>query len=50
VSSWYADGNVFFDVTPSTRVGLSYQHVAQVLADGFDVHNDRFETTFLYFL
>jgi hypothetical protein len=50
VSSWYADANVFFDVTPSTRVGLSYQHVAQVLADGFDVHNDRFETTFLYFL
>mgnify|MGYP001237919485 CR=1 FL=1 len=50
VSSWYADGNVFFDVTPSTRVGLSYQHVAQVLADGFNVHNDRFETTFLYFL
>src|SRR5262249_37011114 len=31
-SSWYADGNIFFDVTPSARVGLSYQHVAQGLA------------------
>jgi hypothetical protein len=49
-SSWYADANIFFDVTPSTRVGLSYQHVAQKLADGTSVHNDRFETTFLYFL
>src|SRR5258708_35840883 len=46
-SSWYADGNVFFDVTPSVRVGLSYQHVAQELADGTKVHNDRYETTFL---
>jgi hypothetical protein len=49
-SSWYADGNVFFDITPSVRVGLSYQHVAQKLADGTNVHNDRYETTFLYFL
>jgi hypothetical protein len=49
-SSWYADGNLFFDVTPSVRVGLSYQHVAQKLADGTNVHNDRYETTFLYFL
>jgi hypothetical protein len=49
-SSWYVDGNVFFDVTPSTRIGLSYQHVEQELADGAKVHNDRFEATFLYFL
>ncbi len=48
-SSWYADGNVFFDVTPSIRMGLSYQHVTQSLADGTSVHNERFETTFLYF-
>ncbi len=48
--SWYVDGNIFFDVTPSTRVGLSYQHVAQELADGAHVHNDRYEATFLYFL
>ena len=49
-TSWYADGNIFFDVTPSARIGLSYQHVAQGLADGFNVHNERFESTFLYFL
>jgi len=48
-SSWYADGNVFFDVTPSIRMGLSYQHVTQSLADGTSVHNELFETTFLYF-
>jgi hypothetical protein len=49
-SSWYVDGNIFFDATPSARMGLSYQHVAQELADGTKVHNDRFEATFLYFL
>ena len=49
-SSWYADGNIFFDVTPAARVGLSYQHVTQGLADGTSVHNERVETTFLYFL
>jgi hypothetical protein len=49
-SSWYVDGNIFVDVTPSTRVGLSYQRVEQTLADGTTVHNDRFESTFLYFL
>jgi hypothetical protein len=48
--SWYADGNIFFDVTPSVRMGLSYQHVQQGLADGTTVHNDRYEATFLYFL
>jgi hypothetical protein len=49
-SSWYADGNIFFDVTPSTRIGLSYQYLEQGLADGTTVHNHRVETTFLYFL
>jgi hypothetical protein len=49
-SSWYVDVNLFFDVTPSVRIGLSYQRVTQALADGTRVHNDRYETTFLYFL
>jgi hypothetical protein len=49
-SSWYVDGNIFFDITPSTRAALSYQHVHQGLADGTTSSNDRFETTFLYFL
>jgi hypothetical protein len=49
-SSWYVDGNIFFDITPSIRAALSYQHVNQGLADGTSSTNDRFETTFLYFL
>jgi hypothetical protein len=49
-SSRYVDGNVFFDVTPAVRMGLSYQRVEQKLIDDTKVHNDRFEMTFLYFL
>jgi hypothetical protein len=49
-TSWYVDGNFFFDITPSIRMGLSYQHVTQGLADGTRGRNDRFEMTFLYFL
>ncbi|HWZ87313.1 MAG TPA: hypothetical protein VNW92_00650 [Polyangiaceae bacterium] len=49
-ASWYADGNIFFDITPAIRMGLSYQHVSQELADGTHVRNERFESTFLYFL
>jgi hypothetical protein len=49
-AAWYADGNLFIDITPSVRVGLSFQRVTQALADGTSVHNDRFEATFLYFL
>jgi len=48
-SSWYVDGNVFIDVTPAARVGLSYQRVTQTLADGTSAHNDRYEMTWLYF-
>jgi hypothetical protein len=49
-SSRYVDGNIFFDITPAVRMGLSYQRVDQKLADDTRVHNDRFEMTFLYFL
>ncbi len=49
-SSRYVDGNIFFDVTPAVRMGLSYQRVDQKLADDTSVHNNRFEMTFLYFL
>jgi hypothetical protein len=49
-SSRYMDGNVFFDVTPAVRMGLSYQRVEQKLTDDTKVHNNRFEMTFLYFL
>jgi hypothetical protein len=48
-SSWYVDGNIFFDVTPAARVGLSYQRVTQAMADGSNAYNNRYETTWLYF-
>jgi len=57
VNSWnvfqwsqYFDANLFFDVTPAMRVGVSYQRVKQELADDTTAHNERFEMTFLYFL
>jgi hypothetical protein len=49
-SSRYLDGNIFFDITPAARMGLSYQRVDQKLTEGPSVHNNRFEVTFLYFL
>ena len=49
-SSRYLDGNIFFDLTPTIRIGVSYQRVDQKLAEGTNVHNNRFESTFLYFL
>ncbi len=48
-SSWYVDGNVFFDITPAARVGLSYQRVTQEFADGTSAYNNRYEMTWLYF-
>ena len=48
-SSRYIDGNIFVDITPAARAGLSYQRVTQVLADGTSARNDRYEMTWLYF-
>jgi hypothetical protein len=48
-SSRYIDGNLFVDITPAARVGVSYQRVQQVLADGTNARNDRYEMTWLYF-
>ena len=48
-SSWYVDGNIFFDVTPAARIGLSFQRVNQEFADGTSAYNNRYETTWLYF-
>ncbi|HVZ87870.1 MAG TPA: hypothetical protein VHG72_12925 [Polyangia bacterium] len=48
-ASRYADGNLFVDITPPIRVGVSYQRVDQNFADGTSGHNNRIETTFLYF-
>jgi len=48
-SSSYIDGNIFVDITPAARLGLSYQRVTQHLADGTDARNHRYEMTWLYF-
>jgi hypothetical protein len=49
-SSRYIDGNIFVDITPSVRAGLSYQWLQQKLADDTTVHNHRLEMTLLCFL
>jgi hypothetical protein len=48
--SRYVDGNIFFDITPAIRAGLSFQRVKQDLADGTSALNNRYEMTFIYFL
>jgi hypothetical protein len=48
-SSWYVDGNLFFDITPAARAGLSFQRVNQTMADSSKAYNNRFEMTWLYF-
>lgn len=49
-SSRYVDGNIFFDITPAVRTGLSYQWVQQKLTDDTTVHNHRFHMTVIYFM
>jgi len=48
-SSWYVDGNLFFDITAAARIGASFQRVTQEFADGTSAYNNRFEMTWLYF-
>ncbi len=45
----YADGTLFFDVTPATRLGVSYQYLKQNFADGTSAQNNRYEALALYF-
>ena len=47
--STYADGNIFFDITPAARVALSYQYGKQTFNDTTTSHNNRYEVTWLYF-
>jgi hypothetical protein len=45
----YADANIFFDVTPEARIGVSYQYVVQQYVDGNSPRNQRYEAIALYF-
>jgi hypothetical protein len=47
--SRYADGNLFFDVTPAVRVGASFQYTATQYIDGETPHNYRSMAQALYF-
>jgi hypothetical protein len=47
--SRYADGNLFFDVTPAVRVGASFQYTATQYIDGETPHNFRSMAQALYF-
>jgi hypothetical protein len=44
----YYDGNAFWDISPSIRTVLSYQHYQQTFADGEMAHNDRVEWSWFY--
>ena len=47
--SRYADGNVFFDVTPAVRLGASFQYTASEYVDGATPRNLRWMGQALYF-
>ncbi len=41
--SWWADGNIFVDVTPAVRLGLEYAYFSQTYVDGVNATNHRFQ-------
>jgi hypothetical protein len=45
----YADGNVFFDVTPAVRVGGSFQYTTTEYIDAETARNLRWMAQALYF-
>jgi Gram-negative porin len=47
--SQYADANIFYDTTPSSRLGISYQYSRQQFVDNNYGHNHRAEALALYF-
>ena len=47
--SRYADANVFWDVTPSVRVGASFQYTSTEYVDGETPRNLRYMAQALYF-
>ena len=41
--SWWADGNLFMDVTPAVRLGFEYAYFSQTYVDGVNATNHRFQ-------
>jgi hypothetical protein len=48
-SSRYFDANLFFDVTPSARIGGSYHYIEQTYVDGVKAKDHRATAIALYF-
>ncbi len=46
--SWWADGNLFVDVTPALRFGLEYAYFSQTYVDGVNASNHRFQFSSWY--
>ena len=46
--SWWADGNLFFDITPAVRTGLEYAYFHQTYGDGANASNHRFQLSAWY--
>lgn len=46
--SWWADGNLFVDVTPALRFGLEYAYYSQTYVDGVNATNHRFQFSSWY--
>lgn len=44
----WADGNLFWDATPSMRVGFEYAWTQQTFADGAIAHNNRYQLSIFY--
>ncbi len=49
VQSDYYDANIFADITPAIRAGVSWQHVQQKFADDGKEKNDRYELSGFFF-
>ncbi len=46
--SWWADGNLFCDITPAVRLGLEYAYFSQTYGDGANATNHRFQLSAWY--
>lgn len=46
--SWWADANLFFDITPAVRLGLEYAYFHQTYGDGAFAPNHRVQLSAFY--
>lgn len=46
--SWWADGNIFYDLTPAVRFGLEYAYFSQTFVDNVNATNHRVQFSAWY--